>query len=71
MYESATDVEPDPLIGLMEQYREDQRIDKIDLSVGAYRNGNGEVFILNAVKAAEARLVKAQPSKSYVGRRLE
>ncbi|MAM13911.1 MAG: aromatic amino acid aminotransferase [Rhizobiaceae bacterium] len=67
MFETAKTVATDPLIGLMELYGEDRRADKLDLSVGAYRNNSGEVFIMNAVKEAEARLVKNQTSKSYVG----
>jgi aromatic-amino-acid transaminase len=45
----------------------DERAGKVDLGVGVYRDETGATPIFRAVKAAERRLVEAQPTKAYVG----
>jgi aromatic-amino-acid transaminase len=57
----------DPLLSLIELFDSDPRRDKIDLSVGVYRDEHGRTPVFAAVKQAEARLVESQPSKSYLG----
>jgi aromatic-amino-acid transaminase len=58
---------PDALLALIGLYAADPRADKIDLGVGVYRDESGATPVFRAVKAAEARLLEAQPSKSYLG----
>ncbi len=58
---------PDALLALIAQYRADPRADKIDVGVGVYRTETGETPVMRAVKDAEARLLAAQASKSYLG----
>ena len=60
---------PDKIIALMETFRADTRTDKIDLGVGVYKDAQGMTPVVRAVKAAEARLLETQDSKSYVGLR--
>jgi aromatic-amino-acid transaminase len=57
----------DPLLKLILAHREDKRAEKIDLGVGVYRDANGATPVMAAVKQAEARLLTAQATKSYVG----
>ena len=58
---------PDALLALIGLYAADPRADKIDLGVGVYRDESGATPVFRAVKAAEARLVETQSSKSYLG----
>lgn len=57
----------DSLLALIGMFRNDTRADKIDLGVGVYRDENNATPVLRAVKAAEARLLETQNSKSYLG----
>ena len=58
---------PDALLALIGLFAADPRPDKIDLGVGVYRDESGGTPVFRAVKAAEARLVETQTSKSYLG----
>ena len=50
----------DPILTLMESFKEDPRSDKVNLSIGLYYNEDGIIPQLQAVAEAEARL-NAQP----------
>ena len=50
----------DPILSLMERFKEDPRSDKVNLSIGLYYNEDGIIPQLQAVAEAEARL-SAQP----------
>ncbi|HGX0594595.1 TPA: aromatic amino acid transaminase [Escherichia coli] len=50
----------DPILTLMERFKEDPRSDKVNLSIGLYYNEDGTIPQLKAVADAEARL-NAQP----------
>jgi aromatic-amino-acid transaminase len=67
MFDSLTAQPQDSLLKLIRLYADDTRPDKIDVGVGVYRNEAGETPVLAAVKAAEARLLAEQDSKSYLG----
>ena len=58
--------EPDAIIRLMQQFRDDPRPDKVDLGVGVYRDAQGHTPVMRAVKDAEARLLDTQDTKTYV-----
>ena len=57
----------DPILQLAADFREDPRPQKLDLGVGVYKDSSGATVIPKAVKAAEARLLEEQATKSYVG----
>ncbi|MFJ7312461.1 amino acid aminotransferase [Pseudomonas sp. NPDC098747] len=57
----------DPILGLMEAYAQDTNPRKFDLGVGVYKDAQGLTPIPEAVKIAEARLVKSQDTKTYIG----
>ncbi|MGK9173581.1 aromatic amino acid transaminase [Yokenella regensburgei] len=50
----------DPILTLMERFKEDPRSDKVNLSIGLYYNEEGIIPRLQAIAEAEARL-NAQP----------
>ena len=49
----------DPILSLMERFKEDPRNDKVNLSIGLYYNEDGIIPQLKAVAEAEARLSAA------------
>lgn len=67
MFAALSPAEPDQILSLMAAFRADPRPEKVDLGVGVYRDAAGETPVFGAVKAAEARLLAGQGSKTYVG----
>jgi aromatic-amino-acid transaminase len=57
----------DALLAVIGMHAADPRPTKIDVGVGVYRNADGKTPVMSAVKAAEARLLVEQGSKSYLG----
>ncbi|CCM01943.1 uncharacterized protein FIBRA_04016 [Fibroporia radiculosa] len=57
---------PDPILGVSEAFKADQDSKKINLGVGAYRDGNGKPYVLSSVKKAEEYLSAANPDKEYL-----
>ncbi len=60
-------VPSDEILTLMQMHREDPRRDKIDQTVGVYRNDLGQTPVMQAVKAVEYKIWQDQTSKSYTG----
>lgn len=67
MFERLPAARTDSLMQLGLLMKADPRIDKIDLGVGTYRDEQGRIPIMSAVKSAERTLVQEQASKGYVG----
>ena len=67
MFEKLPPQEPDKIIALMQQFRDDPREEKIDLGVGVYKNADGITPVMRAVKAAEQRVWEEQTTKAYTG----
>ena len=67
MLDTLTQQPPDALLALIKLHSADPRPDKIDMGVGVYRTGQGNTPVFAAIKAAEARLLATQDSKSYLG----
>ena len=57
MFETLEMAPPDAILGLNETFRNDSNPDKINLSVGVYKNQDGITPILDCVKAAEQKLL--------------
>lgn len=57
---------PDPILGLAETFRADNRDPKVNLTVGVYQNAQGETPVLASVKQAEYRLIQHEQSKGYL-----
>ncbi len=67
MFEQLDMAPPDAILGLTEAFRADPNPDKINLSVGIYKDASGATPVLKCVKQAEQRLLDKQSTKSYLG----
>ncbi|ENT6814654.1 aromatic amino acid transaminase [Enterobacter kobei] len=56
MFQNVDAYAGDPILSLMERFKEDPRSDKVNLSIGLYYNDEGIIPQLQAVAEAEARL---------------
>ncbi|XKM13434.1 amino acid aminotransferase [Orbaceae bacterium ac157xtp] len=66
MFEHLVAAPADPILGLNEIYKTDERANKINLSVGIYKNENLTTPILSCVKKAEAFLLENETNKVYL-----
>lgn len=57
---------PDSILGLGEAFKKDPNPNKINLSVGVYKDEQGNTPVLASVKEAERRLLEAEKSKGYL-----
>jgi len=67
MFTTLNQLPPDPILGLIAAYRDDEREEKIDLGVGVYRDATGSTPVLDCVKAAETLLLQQESTKAYIG----
>lgn len=67
MFEALKPLPQDPILQLMQMYRDDTRPGKVDLGVGVYKDDTGNTPIMAAVHEAERRLLEGETTKSYVG----
>lgn len=67
MLESLDMAPPDAILGLNEAFRNDPRPGKINLSTGVFKNAEGKTPTLECVKEAEARILRADAPKTYLG----
>ncbi len=66
MFEKLETAPPDAILGLTEAFVKDPNPAKINLSVGVYKDAQGNTPILATVKAAEQRILKNERSKGYL-----
>lgn len=67
MFETLSAAPPDPILGLTEAFQQDPRKDKINLTMGVYRDSTGQTPVLECVKQAEQRLLQTESTKGYLG----
>ncbi|GAB2726373.1 amino acid aminotransferase [Halomonas garicola] len=67
MFERIERVPGDAILGLIQAFKEDTNPQKVDLGVGVYRDAGGNTPVMRAVKEAEARLLKNESTKTYIG----
>ncbi len=67
MFDLVAAAPPDPILGLSEAFNKDPRAEKINLTIGVYRDDSGKTPILNSVKRAEERLLSSEDTKGYLG----
>lgn len=67
MFERYEAVPPDPILGLIERFRDDPSPEKVDLGVGVYRDESGRTPIMAAVREAARAEIEAASSKAYFG----
>ena len=66
MFEAIEEAPRDAILGLTAAFREDDRPEKINLSVGVYQDETGKTPILDCVRTAERRLADEAAGKSYL-----
>lgn len=57
---------PDAILGLTEAFLADPNPNKMNLSVGVYKDASGQTPVLQCVKEAERRLVETEATKGYL-----
>ncbi|OYP35044.1 amino acid aminotransferase [Rhodopirellula sp. MGV] len=57
---------PDAILGLTEAFNADSNPDKLNLSVGVYKDESGKTPILQSVKAAEKKILETEATKGYL-----
>ncbi|MDP7639698.1 MAG: amino acid aminotransferase [Candidatus Hydrogenedentes bacterium] len=66
MFDSLEMAPPDPILGLGEAFKMDTNPSKVNLTVGVYKDANGDTPILESVKKAEERLLSQESTKAYL-----
>ncbi|QDT07683.1 Aspartate aminotransferase [Rubripirellula lacrimiformis] len=61
-----TTAPPDAILGLTEAFAADTNPQKMNLSVGVYKDASGQTPVLKCVKAAEKWLVENEKTKGYL-----
>ena len=57
---------PDAILGLTEAFLADTNPNKMNLSVGVYKDASGQTPVLRCVKEAERRLIETETTKGYL-----
>jgi aspartate aminotransferase len=65
MFSQIKEYKDDPIEALQARLKSSSSTNKLDLGVGIYRDGNGEIVTLRSVRAAEQRLVQRADDKGY------
>ena len=55
---------PDSIFGLIEEFKQDPRKDKVNLSVGVYQDESGETPLMKCVRDAESVLLTQAKAKN-------
>ena len=66
MFDAIQAAPPDAILGLTEAFRKDSNPDKVNLTVGVYKDEGGRTPVLATVKAAEAKLLETETTKGYL-----
>ena len=57
---------PDPVLGIPLLFQQDSHPKKVNLSVGAYQDGEGKSYVLEAIRDAEQKLGSQKLLKNYL-----
>ncbi len=66
MFESISAAPADPILGLADLFRADDRPHKINLGIGVYKDETGKTPVLTSVKKAEQYLLENETTKNYL-----
>lgn len=66
MFDTLTMAPQDPILGLTEAFKNDPNPAKINLSVGVYKDAEGNTPVFRSVKRAEERILSVETSKNYL-----
>lgn len=65
-FQDVSTAAPDAILGLTEAFAADPNPNKMNLSVGVYKDASGQTPILRCVKDAERRLLENESTKGYL-----
>ena len=65
MFESMDKAPADPIMGITELYNTDTNPKKINLSMGVFKDEQGNSPLLDCVKEAEAKIYATEDTKAY------
>jgi aspartate aminotransferase len=66
-FDTVSKAPDDAILGLNEAFARDPNPEKINLSVGVFKDATGQTPILRSVKQAEARILENEQTKTYLG----
>lgn len=66
MFSAFEKAQPDAILGLTEDFKKDPNPNKVNLTIGVYKDPNGATPVLPSVHEAEKRLLTAETTKSYL-----
>lgn len=66
MFETLDMAPADAIMGLTDAFNHDSNPNKINLSIGVYKNESGITPIFSSVKKAEERMIEEEATKSYL-----
>ncbi len=66
MFERIAAAPADPILGLADLFRADDRPNKINLGIGVYKDETGKTPVLTSVKKAEQYLLENETTKNYL-----
>ncbi len=66
MFEHIEAAPADPILGLADLFRADERPNKINLGIGVYKDETGKTPVLSSVKKAEHYLLENETTKNYL-----
>ncbi|WP_147196659.1 amino acid aminotransferase [Pantoea sp. CCBC3-3-1] len=66
MFERIAAAAADPILGLADLFRADERPNKINLGIGVYKDETGQTPVLTSVKKAEQYLLENETTKNYL-----
>lgn len=66
MFERIAAAPADPILGLADLFRADDRPHKINLGIGVYKDETGQTPVLTSVKKAEQYLLENETTKNYL-----
>ena len=66
MFEFLPIAPPDSILGLSDAFSRDPRSNKINLTVGVFKDEEGRTPILKTVKKAEEILLRSETTKGYM-----
>ena len=66
LWDSIEPVPDDPILGMITKFNEDKFPNKVNISVGAYRDENGKPYTLKCVKKSIQKYVKDNVNHEYI-----
>ncbi len=66
MFELISAAPADPILGLADLFRADDRTNKINLGIGVYKDETAKTAVLTSVKKAEQYLLDTETTKNYL-----